>query len=136
MLKTNYVNRNIMEEDEMESLRVKAYEYADLNNLPDWYEQAIYDQSLSEARVYKLSKVILPKTMSEDVVELIKQITYEISNDVKMANLINMVKNGSMVETKEGVVTFIGKTVKELDSIALINIMKEYVDLKEETLKF
>ena len=120
----------------MKSLRVKAYEYADLNDLPDWYEQAIYDQSLSEARVYKLSKVILPKTMSEDVVELIKQITYEISNDVKMANLINMVKNGSMVEAKEGVVTFIGKTVKELDSIALINIMKEYVDLKEEALKF
>lgn len=120
----------------MKSLRVKAYEYADLNDLPDWYEQAIYDQSLSESRVYKLSKIIIPKVMSEDVVELIKQMIYEISNDVKMANLINIVKTGVMVETKEGVVTFIGKTVKELDEIELINIIEEYVDMKEKSLKF
>ena len=122
----------------MEKMRIKAYENAEVSNLPEWYLKMIYDIDLSENRVYKLSRVNLTKNEDEQkkIRSLVEDMVYKIKNDNKLATLLNIVKDGEYVGWREGLPVFMNLNVEELNDYSIADIMERYSNIVEGKLMF
>ena len=122
----------------MEKMRIKAYENAEVSNLPEWYLKMVYDIDLSENRVYKLSRVNLTRNENEQkkIKSLVEDMVYRIKNDNKLATLLNLVKDGEYVGWREGLPVFMDLNVDELNSYSIADIIERYGNIVEGNLIF